>query len=445
MRKIIFYVFLLTCGFAFSQDDDNDNDYVKGFSIKAGVNGVDSSGEQTPFSALEQFDTHIAFSNPFAVGVDYRFSRLLSVGLLGSINKWKEGDFFDGGFLGDPLYYGTLTEVDYFAIDLDLKLYFSELLFDADWLDLYVSGGGSFFDEQQNTIAPTAGFGGNLWLTDKFGLNLQAVGKFAGENFTKSNNIQYLAAVTYRFMDNDADNDGIKDKDDECPNTPGLPEFNGCPDRDGDGIQDSLDDCPDTPGLAEFNGCADSDGDGIMDKNDDCPDTPGLAELNGCPDRDGDGIADNLDECPDQAGVASQNGCPEPEKEEPKEEEITTEPVEIGEVLTDGDGVGPIRFDFDQSFIKDKYKDNLDKIIELIKGSSATYSIEGHTDSLGSYNYNNGLSEKRAKAVRDYFVAKGLPKEMFVISAQGEYKPEVDNDSDSNRALNRRCIIIRIE
>ncbi|MBA3971865.1 MAG: OmpA family protein, partial [Bacteroidetes bacterium] len=100
------------------------------------------------------------------------------------------------------------------------------------------------------------------------------------------------------------------DKDDGCPDEPGTPEFNGCPDRDGDKIIDKQDACPDNPGIAEFNGCPDKDGDKIMDKEDDCPDEPGLPAFKGCPDRDNDGVMDKMDECPDKPGPASNNGCP---------------------------------------------------------------------------------------------------------------------------------------
>lgn len=109
----------------------------------------------------------------------------------------------------------------------------------------------------------------------------------------------------------DTDGDGIIDKLDSCVTDPGLPEFDGCPDRDGDKVIDKLDDCPDTPGLAEFAGCPDRDGDKIMDKDDACPDDPGPVETNGCPDRDGDGVLDSVDECPDKPGPADHAGCPD--------------------------------------------------------------------------------------------------------------------------------------
>ncbi len=109
----------------------------------------------------------------------------------------------------------------------------------------------------------------------------------------------------------DRDGDKVSDKMDDCPDSPGVWAFRGCPDRDGDGVQDKDDECPDTPGLPQFKGCPDTDGDGIPDKDDACPNEAGSAALKGCPDRDGDGIADKDDACPDEAGLPEFNGCPD--------------------------------------------------------------------------------------------------------------------------------------
>ncbi len=109
----------------------------------------------------------------------------------------------------------------------------------------------------------------------------------------------------------DDDKDKVSNKVDECPETPGLWAFKGCPDTDGDGIPDLSDDCINDPGLEEFKGCPDRDGDKIIDKYDDCPDLAGLAEFKGCPDTDGDKIIDPKDQCPTISGELYMNGCPD--------------------------------------------------------------------------------------------------------------------------------------
>lgn len=109
----------------------------------------------------------------------------------------------------------------------------------------------------------------------------------------------------------DDDGDGVKNKVDKCPDTPGLEKFFGCPDTDLDGIADIEDKCPKVYGLALFGGCPDSDGDGIGDLDDACIDVAGLPEFNGCPDTDGDGVSDSEDDCPNKAGEVEFGGCPD--------------------------------------------------------------------------------------------------------------------------------------
>ncbi len=109
----------------------------------------------------------------------------------------------------------------------------------------------------------------------------------------------------------DSDGDHVPDKEDACPLDPGVPKFQGCPDTDGDDIPDKEDACPTEAGLAKFKGCPDTDGDDIPDKEDACPTEPGLAKFRGCPDRDGDDVPDKEDECPDQRGLPQFRGCPD--------------------------------------------------------------------------------------------------------------------------------------
>ncbi|WP_106915290.1 YfbK domain-containing protein [Chryseobacterium aurantiacum] len=85
----------------------------------------------------------------------------------------------------------------------------------------------------------------------------------------------------------DKDQDGIPNKQDQCPDIAGPIENNGCPwpDTDGDGVIDKDDACPAVMGAVENKGCPwpDTDGDGVLDKDDACPTVPGLPDYNGCP------------------------------------------------------------------------------------------------------------------------------------------------------------------
>ena len=104
----------------------------------------------------------------------------------------------------------------------------------------------------------TAAFGAglNLWLTKNFGLGLQGdLVNTPGDKTNVPNFVQASASINFRFGNNDRDKDGIKDKDDACPDVFGLAQFQGCPDTDGDGIADKDDNCPEVAGPVENNGC----------------------------------------------------------------------------------------------------------------------------------------------------------------------------------------------
>lgn len=153
-----------------------------------------------------------------------------------------------------------------------------------------------------------AGAGLNIRLLENVYLNAQTQYRFSIENRT---GWQHGVGLVVYFGDSDRDGDGISDKNDRCPDTPGLKELMGCPDRDGDGIADDMDKCPDVAGLATMMGCPDRDADGITDLEDMCPDVKGIAAMQGCPDTDGDGITDADDKCPNDAGPAATMGCPD--------------------------------------------------------------------------------------------------------------------------------------
>jgi len=220
----------------------------------------------------------------------------------------------------------------------------------------------------------------------------------------------------------DTDGDGIIDGEDACPNTSGKKELKGCPDKDNDGIADKDDKCPDLAGSKELGGCPDRDGDGVIDISDACPDIKGLSKYDGCPDTDGDGIADNKDKCPDVAGVAANFGCPEALKGAVKEKIVY--------------------FDTDASVVLAKNIIDLNEIAAFMnENPEAVISVAGHADIRESDEYNMRLSEKRADYVINYLKKKGMKSGKIEKSFFGKKKPVADNNTAEGRALNRRVEI----
>jgi outer membrane protein OmpA-like peptidoglycan-associated protein len=103
-----------------------------------------------------------------------------------------------------------------------------------------------------------------------------------------------------------------------------------------------------------------------------------------------------------------------------------------------------LNFDTDKSIIKDKDIPQLTKAIEFIKSHKGSkIRVEGHTDSIASEKYNQALSERRAKAVVDYFVKQGAVKRDDISSVgYGESKPVATNDTEAGRAQNRRVEVL---
>jgi outer membrane protein OmpA-like peptidoglycan-associated protein len=98
-----------------------------------------------------------------------------------------------------------------------------------------------------------------------------------------------------------------------------------------------------------------------------------------------------------------------------------------------------ITFATDQSYITTGFHQTLNDIAKvLIKFDKTLLSIEGHTDSTGSAQHNQLLSTQRAQSVQQYLIAKSIEESRLKITGYGESMPIADNNTASNRALNRR-------
>ncbi len=230
----------------------------------------------------------------------------------------------------------------------------------------------------------------------------------------------------------DTDKDGIADYLDKCPNTSTKAKVDslGCPiDTDKDGIADYMDKCPKTPAEAKVdaNGCAiDTDKDGVADYLDKCPNTGigATVDANGCAiDTDKDGVADYLDKCPEEAGIVENKGCPEVKEE-------------VKKVLTKA--LQGIQFQTGKDIIRKKSLEILDDVVlAMNKNLSYNLEINGHTDNEGGAN-NLELSQKRADAVKNYLVEKGVDTKRLTAKGFGDTIPIASNNTKKGRSENRR-------
>ncbi|MEZ5845413.1 MAG: OmpA family protein [Geminicoccaceae bacterium] len=114
-------------------------------------------------------------------------------------------------------------------------------------------------------------------------------------------------------------------------------------------------------------------------------------------------------------------------------------PAPVPDVVTlDADVV----FDFDKSDIKPAAAAELDMLAQLMADNpQQSFEVQGHTDSTGATDYNQGLSERRAQSVLDYLTGKGVEAERLTAVGFGENRPLASNDTEEGRAQNRRVEI----
>lgn len=230
----------------------------------------------------------------------------------------------------------------------------------------------------------------------------------------------------------DRDRDGVPDNEDGCPTLPGTALAHGCPDKDGDGIADQADRCPDIAGVAAYKGCPipDTDKDGVNDPDDKCPTEAGPASNNGCPlpkpepDTDGDGVIDKEDKCPTEAGTKAHDGCPV----------IRREVIEKVNYAARN-----ILFQKGSDQLVPASHKALDEVVKILQQQPALrLSIDGYTDNTGQAATNLQLSQKRAHAVKQYLMSKGIAASRLTAAGHGTANPIADNNTEQGRIKNRR-------
>jgi outer membrane protein OmpA-like peptidoglycan-associated protein len=305
-------------------------------------------------------------------------------------------------------------------------------------------GGSASNYDQNHALTWNAGFGFDLRDFNEpggFRLAVETNGE-AGIDFDSlvETPMEALFGVKYRNKNDMILQAGAGPGMSTAVGTPGFRIFAGiifdyvkrnCPagPEDMDGFQDD-DKCIDP----------DNDQDGILDVNDKCPNDPEdfdkFEDEDGCPDLDNDGdtIPDTVDSCPmipeDKDNFQDDDGCPEegPGKSSVK---ITDSQLLIS---------NKIYFDFDKAVIKEVSYPILDEVAEALNANPQIkkLQVDGHTDNEGTEEYNQQLSEDRAKAVMDYLVSKKVNSERLTYKGYGFSMPKASNRTEEGKAINRR-------
>ena len=290
----------------------------------------------------------------------------------------------------------------------------------------------------------------------------------------------------------DRDGDKVTDITDSCPDVAGSVKFNGCPDKDGDGIFDKDDLCPNDSGSVELKGCPDKDGDKVIDKEDACPDKQGPPSNKGCPEKTLNLINANGDVLssstvrkdgsfsfsylpPDKEAIfklanTKDTGATEVKvvidgvskiaykdntgnlyrfkTEEPKPVNAPEVAVKLeakeAEVLKKA--FSNLEFNSGKDVIKTESLSSLDELAGLLnKKPEWRLKISGHTDNIGNAKTNLQLSKKRAEAVKNYLVSKGVAADRFKVEWFGGTKPVASNKTEEGKKKNRRVEMMIIE
>ena len=99
-------------------------------------------------------------------------------------------------------------------------------------------------------------------------------------------------------------------------------------------------------------------------------------------------------------------------------------------------------FAFDRADLKPEFKPTLNKVAGVLRDDpNVRISIIGYTDSIGSEEYNQRLSGRRAQVTADYLISQGVPSSQILARGLGEAEPRASNASEEGRAQNRRVEI----
>ncbi len=140
------------------------------------------------------------------------------------------------------------------------------------------------------------------------------------------------------------------------------------------------------------------------------------------------------------AQAAEEDGAPQTGAAPPSCAELARQVARAGRATLDG-----VLFDFDRASLRDESLATLAGARDLIVALGGTWRVEGHTDNVGTADYNLRLSRERATAVAGWLAAAGVPAGQLRADGFGFDRPVADNVTDEGRARNRRVDLVAVE
>jgi len=201
MRNLVLF-FLLVTVFTFdgqsqttsntNYDNTDDPDFIEApWKLSVGANAVGSLGTRQPFARLGDFQ----FKNPFAVAIEHKWSKYFSIEQDLTFNGYEVENEIDNGIL--------TKDYTYISTNTYLKYYFSDAIFkNADWIDLYTGAGFGLFSVDELNSSGNIVCGAIIWISDKIGIRLQGVAKFAvnaKDRQFDNNHFQYMAQAVFKL------------------------------------------------------------------------------------------------------------------------------------------------------------------------------------------------------------------------------------------------------
>ena len=385
MKTTTFFSFLLllmVSSIAFAQDElqitAKDSIVQSSWIFGVGFNAVDDSGNV--FDELLNFTDEwnvVPFPSRISIGRYYKSG--LGLEAIGTYNQYKEGKNVDGEILTE--------NISYFGLDGRITYDLNKIIGETAWFDPYVGIGAGYTDANKRgrgTYNAIVGF--RTWFSDRWGLDLNATGKWAmSESEGVSNHIQYAAGAVYQF--------GIE---------------KGLSKRGEEKLEL----------LAAI----------AKEKQ---RQTDSINEVNRL--KDEALLAERLKKQQEADALAA--------AEKAKIDAINKRKAEIKSKIED---LGYVYFDLNSSYVNSSSKIVLDSLAQVLEEiPKLKLKITSHTDSRGTSKYNDWLSQRRVDKTKAYLISKGVSEDKLITEAYGESM--LLNDCDDNtycpeekHAVNRR-------